>query len=131
MGRANGENRNTPGFLLRLGNAIVVLERRSRARKRVSLFYIPVHSGATYIQFSEPGQNAARRIRSRYAPSGFNSLGLAVKSYENRMKPSVFNERATLIFSIAESEGIRYAPMPAHTLRFAPCAVVAATSICF
>lgn len=51
-------------------------------------------------------QKTERRTRSRYAPSGFNSLGLAVKSYENRMNPAALRDLATFIFSTAESDGI-------------------------
>src|SRR6266567_238769 len=50
---------------------------------------------------------AARRICSKYAPPGFSSLGLIVKSYEKRIIPSAPSVRATLIFSTVESTRIR------------------------
>ena len=114
IGQANrGEPQYTWGFSTVLGNAIVVYKVEAVLVFECGYCYIHFnsvqlaqHAKPAYKPLSLIPQNAERRMRSKYPPSGFNSLGLAVKSYENKIKPSVINARATFIFSTAESDGI-------------------------
>jgi hypothetical protein len=82
-----GEPQYTWVFSTVLGNAIVVWKKEAVLVIEFGHCYIHFKSvqltsrcSNLHINRSVDTQKAERRIRSRYAPSGFNSLGLAVKS---------------------------------------------------